>query len=159
MFGLFKKKLSWEAEYAQKLYDGLVDHNDFGDITALELRIPRARHQAYQNKMLLLREMLCFAALMAAANPGTRLPPVMGAFGDLLVRKVAERGLQLNRHQLADASIDDAKAIDIDPFLWAQNWLSEFRDDPNDNYMVAVFADHCLRLLSAYKKGIEATQP
>jgi hypothetical protein len=46
-----------------------------------------------------------------------------------------------------------------DPFGWAQRWLSEFRDDPNDNYTVALFADHCMRLLHAYKHGIEETQP
>ena len=46
-----------------------------------------------------------------------------------------------------------------EPFEWAQRWLSEFRDDPNDNYMVAMFANHCLRLHQAFKASIEQTQP
>ena len=32
MFGLFKKKLPWEVEYAKNIYDGLVAHNNFGDM-------------------------------------------------------------------------------------------------------------------------------
>jgi hypothetical protein len=46
-----------------------------------------------------------------------------------------------------------------EPFKWAQRWLSEFRDDPNDNYMVFPFADHWLRLFHAHKSSIEETQP
>jgi hypothetical protein len=75
------------------------------------------------------------------------------------VNKTAERRLQMNKDQLANAAYDDVEAMIADPFGWAQRWLSEFRDDPNDNYMVALFADHCLRLLDAYKHGIEETQP
>jgi hypothetical protein len=157
--GWFSKKPSWEVQYAQNIYDGLVAHNDFGDITALKLRIPTALHQAYQNKILLQREMICFAALMQTANPDTQLPSVMLAFGNLLERKVAERGLQMNRDQIANASLDDAEAMLTEPYPWAQRWLSEFRDNPNDTYMVALFADHCLRLHHAYKKGLEQTRP
>ena len=75
------------------------------------------------------------------------------------MNKTAERRLQMNKDQLANAACDDVEAMIADPFGWAQRWLSEFRDDPNDNYMVALFADHCLRLLDAYKHGIEETQP
>jgi hypothetical protein len=35
----FKKKPT-EVKYAQAIYNGLVAHNDLGDITALKLRIP-----------------------------------------------------------------------------------------------------------------------
>jgi hypothetical protein len=83
----------------------------------------------------------------------------MGAYGNLLVDKMAERGLQMSRDQLANAAFDDVEAMAADPFKWAQRWLSEFRDDPNDNYMVFLFADHCLRLFQAHKHGIEETQP
>jgi hypothetical protein len=44
------------------------------------------------------------------------------------------------------------------PYPWAQQWLAEFRDDPNDTYMVAFFAEHCLRLHHAYTNGIEKTR-
>jgi hypothetical protein len=33
-----------------------------------------------------------------------------------------------------------------------------FRNDPNDNYTVAIFADRCQRLFHAYKHGIEDTK-
>lgn len=145
--------------YAQNIYDGLVAHNDFGDITALKLRIPTASHQAYQNKILLQREIICFVALMETAHPESQLQPVMLAFGDLLVSKLNARGVQMNRDQFANGGLADVEAMIADPFSWAQRWLSEFRDDPNDNYMVGLFADHCLRLRDAYKNGIENTRP
>ena len=155
MFGLFKKRAPWEIEYARNVYDGLVAHNDFGKITALSLRIPTALNHAYHNKIILQREMICFAATMTIAKSGSALPPVMLAFGDLLVDKAAERGLQLNRDQLADASVRDAELMLTEPYRWEQNWLGEFRSDPNDTFMVARFADHCMRLFHAYKNGIE----
>jgi hypothetical protein len=128
-------------------------------MTALRLRIPTTANRAYHEKILLQREMICFAALMVAAKPGTRLQPVMLAFGDLLVRKLSARGVQVNRDQLADHATRDVSTMIADPFPWAQHWLSEFRDDPNDNYMVALFADHCVRLYGAYESAIEKTQP
>jgi hypothetical protein len=159
--GWFKKKPAWEATYAERIYEGLVAHNDFGDMTALKLRIPTTAHQAYQNKILLQREMICFMALMEAANPETapNLQPVMLTFGDLLVKKLSERGIQMNRDQLASAATDDVAAMIADPSRWAQRWLAEFRHDPSDNYMVAMFADHCLRLHNAYKHSVETTRP
>jgi hypothetical protein len=156
--GWFSKKPSWEMTYAHNIYNGLVVHNDFGDMTALKLRIPTAAHHAYQNKILLQREMICFVALMEVANPGTQLQPVLRAFGDLLVTKVCSR-LQMNRDQLAEAALSDVEKMVNSPFPWAQRWLAEFRDDPNDNYMAAMFADHCLRLWNAYRHGIEQTRP
>jgi hypothetical protein len=126
-------------------------------MTALKLRIPTAQHQAYQNKILLQREMICFVALMQAADAGTKLQPVMMAYGDLVVHKVADRGLQITRDQLADAALDDVDKMFLKPFEWAQQWLSEFRDDPNDHFMVYLFADHCSKLFQAYKSAVEET--
>ena len=48
------------------------------------------------------------------------------------------------------------EAMISQPFKWAQRWLSEFGDDPKDNYLI--FAEHCMRLLDAYKHGIEETR-
>src|SRR3954470_14141249 len=102
----FKRKPRWEVEYANNIYDGLVAHNDFGDITAFELRVPTSSHHFYENKILLQREMICFVALMgAAAATAPRLQPVILAFGDLLISKVSARGMQMNRNQLAKAAI------------------------------------------------------
>jgi hypothetical protein len=28
-----------------------------------------------------------------------------------------------------------------EPFAWGQEWLANFRNDPNDNYIVVMFAD------------------
>jgi hypothetical protein len=157
--GWFSRKPSWEVGYAENIYNGLVVHNNFGDMTALKLRIPTAAHRAYQDKMLLQREMICFVALMAAAKPDTQLPPVMGAFGTLVVSKASARGLQINRDQLTEYALQDFEKMTSEPFQWAQRWLAEFRDDPNDNHMVFLFADHCTRLFSAYQHGIESTRP
>jgi hypothetical protein len=158
MFG-WGKKVRMEVQYAINLYQGLVAHNEFGDMTALSLRIPTSLHHAYQNKVLLQREMICFVALMQAAHPGTVLHSVMPVFGDLLVLKADERGLQLTRDQLAQASIDDTQYMFDEPYLWGQQWLAEFRGTPDETFMVVEFADHCLKLFSAYKAGIEKTSP
>src|SRR5262249_53403421 len=157
--GWFKRKRSWEVQYAQNIYDGLVARNNIGDITATELRIPTALHHAYQNKIVLQRELMSFVALMEVTKPGSKLEPVLLEYGNLLVQKIAERGLRINRHQLANAAEDDVRAMIADTFKWAQRWLSEFRHDPNDNYMVGLFGVHCLRMHEAYKRSIEETQP
>ena len=154
-----KQKPTWAEIYAQRLYDTLLAPNDLGDITALRLRIPTALHQAYQAKIILQREMICFVALISVAKPETKLPPVMMAFGDLLVSTLGARGLQITRDQLAEYAFNDVETMLKEPFAWAQRWLAEFRDDPKDNYMVALFADHCMRLFQAYKSAIEDTQP
>jgi hypothetical protein len=83
----------------------------------------------------------------------------MGAFGDLLVSKLGARELQMTRDQLAEYAMNDVEAMLAEPFPWAQRWLAEFRDDPKDNYMVALFADHCMCLFQAYKHAIEDTRP
>jgi hypothetical protein len=155
MFGWRKNKVRMEVQYAINLYQGLVAHNEFGDMTALKLRIPTSLHQAYQNKMLLQREMICFVALMQAAHPGTVLHSVMPVFGELLVMSTEARGLQLTRDLLAQASMEDVEYMFAEPYLWAQRWLAEFRSDPDETFMIALFADHCLKLFSAHKAGIE----
>ena len=61
-------------------------------------------HHAYQNKIVLQRELISFAALASVANPESGLWPVLLAYADLLVRKAAERGSQMNKDQLAHAA-------------------------------------------------------
>jgi hypothetical protein len=152
----FKRKPTWEETYAQRIYDGLVAHNDLGDITVLNLRIPTVLHQAYQNKIILQREIICFVALASVAKRESQLQPVTGAFVDLVVsEKVGTRHLQMNADQFTKYAFDDVEAMLTKPFDWAQRWLAEFRDDPKDNFMVALFADHCTRLFTAYKAAIE----
>ena len=45
---------------------------------------------------------------------GTRckLQPVMLAYGNLLIQKLAERGLQMNMDQLANAALEDVEGDD-----------------------------------------------
>jgi hypothetical protein len=157
--GIKTEEEPWEETYAQRIYNALPAPNDLGDITALRLRIPTALHQAYQNKIILQREMICFVALMSVATPESKLQSVMGAFGNLLISKLDARGLQMTRDELAEYAMNDVEAMLKEPFPWAQRWLAEFRDDPKDNYMVALFADHCMRLFQAYKRAVEDTRP
>ena len=56
---------------------------------------------------MLQRELISFAALASVANPESGLRPVLLAYTDLLVRKAAERGLQMNKGQLANGALDD----------------------------------------------------
>jgi hypothetical protein len=76
----------------------------------------------------------------------------------LLVAKLSSRGLQINVDELAEAAPAEVERMIADPFKWAQRWLAEFRDDPNDNYMVVLFADHCLKQFQAFKHSIETTR-
>jgi hypothetical protein len=126
-------------------------------MTPEKLRIPTAALQRYAKKALIQREAMCFVALMSAARPETNLSPVMMAFSRLLVNNMAKRGIELDIDKFADASTEDVGKMFAEPFNWSQSWLAEFRNDPNDNYMVVMFADHCQRLFNAYKHGIEDT--
>jgi hypothetical protein len=152
-----KKKPSWEEQTANNIYEAFVPGGGLGDITALKLRIPTALHHAYQNKIVLQRELISFAALMSIANPESGLGPVILAYENLLVHKMAQRDLHMNGDQLAKAAVNDVEEMMSQPFGWAQRWLSEFGDDAKDNYII--FADHCVRLFHAYEQGIEKTRP
>jgi hypothetical protein len=67
------------------------------------------------------------------------------------------RGISVDIDAFAEASTQDVGEMFAEPFGWSQSWLAEFRNDPNENYMVVMFADHCQRLFNAYKRGIEDT--
>jgi hypothetical protein len=65
---------------------------------------------------VLQRELTSFVALMSVANPKSKLQPVMLAYENLLVHKIAQRGLQMSGDQLANAAMDDVEAMIADPF-------------------------------------------
>jgi len=113
-----KSKQSWAKEYAQNLYVGFVASPDPGDITALKLKIPTALHAVYQNKVVLQRELISFVALASVANEESGLRPVLREYENLLVKKMAERGLQMRGEQMAEAAFDDARALSDQPFKW-----------------------------------------
>jgi hypothetical protein len=148
-----KKKQSWEEQIANNIYEAFVTASDPGEISALTLRIPTVLHQAYQNKVVLQRELISFVALASLANPESGLRPVLMAYEKLLVDKIAQRGLQMSGEQLAKAAFDDVEEMTSQPFKWAQRWLSEFGDDPKDNYII--FAEHWMRLFDAEIRSIE----
>lgn len=154
----FRPKPSWEVIYAETLYNGWVVHKDSDDITEMTLQISTNGHHAFQNKMLLQRETICFVALMLSPHFGTQFQPVAIAFGDLLVAKHSTRGMAINRSQLAYAATADVAEMVTHPFPWAERWLSEFRDVEDGN-MVAILADHCLRLHQTYQREIEQARP
>ncbi|QHP69545.1 hypothetical protein EI171_20990 [Bradyrhizobium sp. LCT2] len=148
---------SWEETYAQRIYDALPLSNHVGDMSPEKLRIPLAALPRFNEKALFLRETLCFVALASVANPDTNLRPVLSAYTRLLVRKVEQRGHLADADTLTDYSFKDADHLFQQPVDWAQGWLAEFRSDPGDTFMVGMFADHCLKLFSAYKTAIVNT--
>jgi hypothetical protein len=95
----FSKEPPWEVRYAENIYDGMVVHNDIGDVTAIKLRMPRAAHRVFQDKLLLQRELICFVALMVAATPEMQLQPVIESFGSLIFEKASTRGVRINRRK------------------------------------------------------------
>jgi hypothetical protein len=154
--GWFSKTPSWEETYAQNIYTAFVAADDLGEMTPEKLRIPAAALPRYLDKALLQREAMCFVALMCA-SPETNLRPVMMAFSRLLSRSMAARGIEVDIDRFVETSTEDVREMHAEPFKWSQGWLAEFRNDPNDDYMVVLFADHCQRLFNAYKHGIEDT--
>lgn len=154
----FTRKPAWAVQYAQSLYDGLVADNDGGSVTALALRIPTALHPAYETKILLQRELMALVAISESAVGDRDLQPVMLAFGKLVVSQCAARGLQWSLDQLVEYAFRDVEKLRADPVPWAQQWLAEFRDNPDDTFMAAAFADHCRKLHDAYKAAIANTR-
>jgi hypothetical protein len=126
-------------------------------MTPEKLRIPPAAVNRYFEKALVTREALCFVALSSVAHPETKLPPVLLAFANLVARRLNARGLPADADAFADASLTDADTLFKRPYEWAQSWLAEFRNDPNDTYMVALFADYCQKLFQAYQQAIRNT--
>jgi len=145
---------AWNETYAERIYDALPLSNHIGEMTAERLRIPVAAQPRFNEKSLFLRETLCFAALASVAGPDTNLRPVLSAYSHLLVKKVEARGYLADADSLAEYSFNDVKELSADPFGWGYKWLEEFRSDPDDTYMVAIFADHCMKVFHAYQSGI-----
>jgi hypothetical protein len=148
---------SWEETYATRIHLALPEADGLGDMTAEKLRIPAAALIRYSEKSLLMREAICFVALSSVANPDTKLPPVLMAYAKLVARKLNQRGVLADPDAFADASLSDVHRLFAEPYAWAQGWLAEFRNNPNDTYMVALFADHCQKLFQAYQQAISET--
>jgi hypothetical protein len=58
-----------------------------------------------------------------------------------------------------DAAFDSVETLFANPCKWAQRWLMDFRDDPDDNFMVASFADHWQQQYAALKGAIDEPRP
>ena len=157
--GWFKKKPSWDRAYAERIYDAYVSSGGLGSMTPEKLHIPRAAHRQYNDKLLMQLESLSFMALSSAANRNTapELLPVMVAFGHLLAEKRSARGIKVDVDDLAESCMVDVTDLIKNPFPWAQRWLAEFRNNPQDNYMVGLFADYNIRQYHAIKDAIETT--
>lgn len=150
---------SWEETYAARIYEALPYSNEVGEgeITPEQLRIPPAARQRYDDKALFLRETICFVALASVAKEGTNLRPVLMAYTRLLCRKMEQRGIETDADTWAEYSFKEMEHMTQEPMDWAQKWLAEFRNNPNDSYMVYNFANHCHKLFGAYKHAIEHT--
>lgn len=150
----FNKKPRWPEQYAHTLYEGLVEHNEFGNINAITLRIPTAMHGIFQNKILSQREMLCLSGLAVNLGENPNLRQVAREFIALILSKMSMRGLQLSEDQLTELTCNDLELLMADPLQWGRDWLAEFRNDPNDTTMAALFGEHCLRLYTTYKQTV-----
>jgi len=148
---------SWEETYATRIHMALPESDQLGEMTPEKLRIPSAALNRFYERALLMREAICFVAFPLVASPETKLPPVLMAYARLVAQRLNARGLPADPDAFADASLSDVKSLFTEPYAWAQNWLAEFRNDPNDTYMVALFADHSQKLFHAYRQAIQET--
>jgi hypothetical protein len=148
---------SWEETYARRIHTALPEADALGEITPEKLRVPPAAIQRYREKSLLTREALCFVAFSSVANAETKLPPVLLAYARLVARRLNALGKLADPDAFADASFSDVHRLFEDPYVWAQSWLAEFRNNPDDTHMVYLFADHCQKLFNAYRQTIQET--
>jgi hypothetical protein len=148
---------SWEETYATRIHMALPEADRLGEMTPEKLRIPSAALNRFYEKALLMREAICFVAFSSVAAPETKLPPVLMAYARLVARRLNARGMLADPDAFADASLSDVNRLFTEPYAWAQDWLAEFRNDPNDTYMVALFAEHCQKLFHAYRETIQDT--
>ena len=154
--GWFRKR-PHETVYAERIYEALAER-ELGDMTPEQLRLPKETHRRYREKALLYRESMSACALMVIANKDPGLKPVLREYKGILEAKRAARGLRPGR-DVIDGAAEELEDMINDPFKWAHRWLMEFRDDPNDQTGVELFADHCLRQFEGARGGLDETRP
>jgi hypothetical protein len=157
MLGWFRRK-SNERVKAERIYKTLVER-ELGDMTPERLRLPKATHRRYRQKALIYREAWCICALAVLAHD-LHLRGVLAELVAIVEAKRIRRGLRtFGIGYLMDAAFDSLEALSANPCKWAQHWLMDFRDDPDDNYMLADFADHWQQQYAALKRAIDEPRP
>jgi hypothetical protein len=157
MLGWFRRK-SDERVKAERIYKSLVQR-ERGDMTPQRLGLPRGTHKRYRQKALFYREAWCLCALAVVAHE-LHLRAVLAELVDVVEAKRARRGLRTySRGYLMDAAFDSVETLFANPCKWAQRWLMDFRDDPDDNFMVVPFADHWQQQYAALKGAIDEPRP
>jgi hypothetical protein len=154
--GWFRKK-SNERVYGERIYQALAVQ-ELGDLTPERLRLPEQTHRRYREKALLFREDMTACALLLIADKDRALMPVLREYKGLLEVMRVGRGLQPSP-DVIEAACRNIEDMIINPYKWAHRWLMEFRSDPDDVFMVALFADHCLRQFTAAQTSIDETRP
>jgi hypothetical protein len=85
---------------------------------------------------------------------------VLAELVDIVEAKRTRRGLRnFGSGYLMDAAFDSVDRLFANPCKWAQRWLMDFRDDPNDDFMLAVFADHWQEQYAALKRAVGEPRP
>jgi hypothetical protein len=157
MLGWFRRK-SEERIKAERIYKTFVQREP-GEMTPEQLRLPKAMHRRYRQKCLFYREAWCLCALAVVAH-SLQLRVVLAELVDVVEAKRTRRGLRnYSRGYLMDAAFDSVEALFANPCKWAQRWLVDFRDDPDDNFMLALFADHWQQQYAVLKRAIDEPRP
>jgi hypothetical protein len=157
MLGWFRRK-SDERLKAERIYKTLVAREG-GDITPQQLGLRKAMHKRYRQKALFYREAWCLCALAVVAHD-LHMRAVLAELVDVVQAKRTRRGLRtFGRGYLMDAAFDSVERLFANPFKWAQRWLMDFRDDPDDDLMLTVFANHWQQQYAALKSAIDEPRP
>jgi hypothetical protein len=157
MLGWFGRK-SDERVKAERIYKSLVQR-ERGDMTPQRLGLPRATHRRYRQKALFYREAWSLCALAVVAHD-LHLRAVLAELVDIVEAKRTRRGLRTyNRGYLMDAAFDSVEKLYANPCKWALRWLMDFRDDPDDDVMLASFADYWQQQYAALKDAIDEPRP
>jgi hypothetical protein len=157
MLGLFRKK-SNEKIKAERIYRTMIGR-ELGDMTPRRLRLPKGMYRRYRQKALVYREAWCLCALAVLAYD-PHLRDVLAELVTIVETKRTRRGLRnMGIGYLMDAGFDSLEVLSANPCKWAQRWLMDFRDNPDDDYMLADFAEHWQQQYADLKKALDEPRP
>lgn len=162
----FRKRPSYEEEFASNLYDALVlgggpSAEAEGHIDADVLDIPLNKLERFASKRLITLEAFLFVATSVGTMPKVQadgslfksVHPLAVQMGKHLQGKWAERGIKIADHYaVGERCFDEVSTALEKLFRWGRAWLDEFYDNPEKSgeYYI-LWTDQCLKEFETMK--------
>ncbi len=168
---IWRKRLPYDEEFSQNLYDALVLEGGPGSDTedhldAIKLNIRIGDLERFSEKRLIMLEAFCFVAVQMATTSSSEkllqifetIDPLAIEMGKLIQKKWAERGIVFDSH--FDVGERNFAEIDLfleKPFKWGREWLNEFYEDNDEsgNHYI-MWTVQCLKQFKAMKMVVDS---